>query len=169
MRNYFIDEEKNEHIIDLHRTVVHSSNLVEYTFSYLDEGKLTSTQNIFVRKLAGQYFVSTDNKQWKKLARQDAPNIMLNVNKVYQLFRGYKPSGMSGGNEGELLTQMPGKVVKILVEEGQTVQKGETLIILEAMKMENEIKSSLDGVVKAIHVKEGQALENGVLMMEVEK
>ena len=58
MRNYFIDEEKNEHIIDLHRTVVHSSNLVEYTFSYLDEGKLTSTQNIFVRKLAGQYFVS---------------------------------------------------------------------------------------------------------------
>ena len=51
---------------------------------------------------------------------------MLNVNKVYQLFRGYKPSGMSGGNEGELLTQMPGKVVKILVEEGQTVQKGET-------------------------------------------
>ena len=76
---------------------------------------------------------------------------------------------MSGGNEGELLTQMPGKVVKILVEEGQTVQKGETLIILRAMKMENEIKSSLDGVVKAIHVKEGQALENGVLMMEVEK
>ena len=69
MRNYFIDEEKNEHIIDLHRTVVHSSNLVEYTFSYLDEGKLTSTQNIFVRKLAGQYFVSTDNKQWKKSSR----------------------------------------------------------------------------------------------------
>ena len=169
MRNYFIDEDKNEHIIDLHRTVIHSSNLVEYTFSYFDEGKLVNTQNVFVRKLAGQYFVSEDNKQWKKLARQDAPNIMLNVNKVYQLFRGYKPSGMSGGNEGELLTQMPGKVVKILVEEGQTVQKGETLIILEAMKMENEIKSSLDGVVKAIHVKEGQALENGVLMMEVEK
>ena len=169
MRNYFIDEDKNEHIIDLHRTVIHSSNLVEYTFSYLDEGKLVNTQNVFVRKLAGQYFVSEDNKQWKKLARQDAPNIMLNVNKVYQLFRGYKPSGMSGANEGELLTQMPGKVVKILVEEGQTVQKGETLIILEAMKMENEIKSSLNGVVKAIHVKEGQALENGVLMMEVEK
>ena len=90
----------------------------------------------------------------KKLARQDAPNIMLNVNKVYQLFRGYKPSGMSGGNEGELLTQMPGKVVKILVEEGPgTVQKGETLIILEAMKMENEIKVHLMVLLKQFTLK----------------
>ena len=94
MRNYFIDDEKNEFVVDLHRTVVHSSNLVEFTFSALEEDKLERTQNIFVRKLAGQYFVSMDNKRWKKLARQDAPNIMLNVNKVYQLFRGYKPSGL---------------------------------------------------------------------------
>ena len=169
MRNYFIDDEKNEHIIDLHRTVVHSSSLVEYTFSCLENDKLTNTQNIFVRKLAGQYFVSPDNKTWKKLARQDAPNIMLNVNKVFHLYRGYKPSGLMGGNEGALLTQMPGKVVKILAQVGQQVLKGDTLLILEAMKMENEIKSSVDGVVKEIYVSEGQALENGFLMMEVEK
>jgi biotin carboxyl carrier protein len=63
---------------------------------------------------------------------------------------------------------MPGKVVKILVEVGQTVQKGQTLVVLEAMKMENEIKCGLNGTIKAIHVKEGQALDQGVLMMEVE-
>ena len=169
MRTYFIDSDKNEHVVDLTRTTVHSSDLVEFKFSYLEDQKLTKEQNVFVRKLAGQYFVSLDNKRWNKLARQDAPTIMLNVDQVYDVFRGYKPSGLSDGDEGGLKTQMPGKVIKIPVEVGTEVNKGETVIVLEAMKMENEIKASYDGVVKEIYVKEGQALDNGVLMMELEK
>ncbi|EQC48749.1 biotin-requiring enzyme [Bacteriovorax sp. BSW11_IV] len=66
------------------------------------------------------------------------------------------------------MTQMPGKIVKISVNVGDTVVKGQTLVILEAMKMENEIKAGIDGVVKAIHIKEGDALDQGVLMMELE-
>jgi len=169
MRTYFIDNDKNEHVIDLTRTTVHSSDLVEFKFSYLDEQKLTKEQNVFVRKLAGQYFVSLDNKRWNKLARQDAPTVMLNVDQVYEVFRGYKPSGLTDGDEGGLKTQMPGKVIKIPVSVGAEVSKGQTVIVLEAMKMENEIKASYDGVVKEIYVKEGQALDNGVLMMELEK
>ena len=169
MRTYFVDSDKNEHIIDLTRTIVHNSDLVEFHYSYLDEQKLTKSQNVFIRKLAGQYFVSIDNKKWKKLARQDAPTVMLNVDTVYDVYRGYKPSGLSGGDEGGLKTQMPGKVIKIPVNIGDKVSKGQTLIILEAMKMENEIKASFDGIVKEIHVQEGQALDNGVLMMELDK
>jgi biotin carboxyl carrier protein len=169
MRTYFIDNEKNEHVIDLTRTTVHSSDLVEFKFSYLEEQKLTREQNVFVRKLAGQYFVSFDNKRWNKLARQDTPSTMLNIDQVYDVFRGYKPSGLSDGDEGGLKTQMPGKVIKIPVSPGVEVKKGDTVIVLEAMKMENEIKASYDGVVKEIYVKEGQALDNGVLMMELEK
>lgn len=75
---------------------------------------------------------------------------------------------MSSGAAGELKTQMPGKIIKVMVNEGDPVEKGQTLIILEAMKMENEIKSGMDGTVKTIHVKEGDALEQGILMMEVE-
>ncbi|POB12452.1 hypothetical protein C0Z22_15480 [Halobacteriovorax sp. DA5] len=123
---------------------------------------------MWLRKLCGQYFISKDKKTWKKIPRQDLPSRVVNVDKVYSLFRGYKPSGLGGADAGELLTKMPGKVVKINVEVGQTVAAGETLIILEAMKMENEIKSGIDGVVKAIHVKEGDALEENVLMLEVE-
>ena len=169
MRTYFIDSDNNEHVVDLTRTTVHSSDLVEFKFSYLEDQKLTKEQNVFVRKLAGQYFVSLDNKRWNKLARQDAPTIMLNVDQVYDVFRGYKPSGLSDGDEGGLKTQMPGKVIKIPVAVEAEVKKGDTVIVLEAMKMENEIKASYDGVVKEIYVKEGQALDNGVLMMELEK
>jgi biotin carboxyl carrier protein len=169
VRTYLIDDEKNEKVIDLRRTVVHSSELVEFHFSTLDENKIVNSQTVFIKKLAGQYFVSLDQVHWNKLARQDLPTQVLNVNKVYKIFRGYKPSGMGGVSEGELLTQMPGKVVKILVKKGDKVSKGATVLVLEAMKMENEIKAPMDGTIKQVHVAEGQALENGVLMIELEK
>lgn len=168
MRTYLIDSDKNEIVIDLTKTHKHSSDLIEFEFSSYVENKLVNQENIFVRRLANNYFSSKDGLAWRKLARQDLPSKLLNIDRVFDLYRGYKPSGLSSGNEGELLTQMPGKIVKILVKEGDEVKKGETLLILEAMKMENEIKAGIDGKVKAIHVQEGVALESGVLMMEVE-
>lgn len=168
MRTYLIDKESNEYVTDLTRTIVHSSELVEYHFETVKDNKVVNKESVFVRKLAGQYFASSDNVKWEKVARQNLPTRMLNVDRVFDLYYGYKPSGLSGGAAGELKTQMPGKIVKIMVNEGDQVEKGQTLIILEAMKMENEIKCGVDGVVKTIHVNEGDALEQGVLMMEVE-
>ncbi|OUR93738.1 hypothetical protein A9Q84_19950 [Halobacteriovorax marinus] len=168
MRTYLIDEEKNEVIVDISRTKVHSSELVEFDFSTIEDNEVTDKKTIFVRQLCGQYFVSEDNKRWAKISRQDLPSRMLSVNRVFDVYRGYKPSGLSGGNEGELLTQMPGKIVKILTKIGDEVEPGQTLIILEAMKMENEIKCGAHGTVKAIHINEGDALDQGVLMIEIE-
>jgi len=62
---------------------------------------------------------------------------------------------------------MPGRVVKILVEEGQEVQAGEGLVVLEAMKMENEIQAESAGTVTKILVEEGQAVEGGDPMIEL--
>lgn len=168
MRTYLIDNEKNEYIVDLTKTITHSAEMVEFEFRTIKEQKEVNKATIFVRKLADQYFASTDGVKWNKLARQDSPSIMLNVDRVFKLYRGYKPSGLGGGDESGLFTQMPGKVVKILTKVGEKVKKGQTLLILEAMKMENEIKAGADGVVKAIHVKAGDALDNGVLMIEVD-
>ena len=168
MRTYLIDNDKNEYIVDLTKTRAHSAEMVEFEFRTIKDNKELNKETVFIRKLADQYFASTDGIKWNKLARQDSPSILLNVDKVFKLYRGYKPSSLGGDNAGGLFTQMPGKVVKIQTQIGDKVVKGQTLLILEAMKMENEIKSGLDGVVKAIHVKAGDALENGVLMMEVE-
>jgi biotin carboxyl carrier protein len=65
-------------------------------------------------------------------------------------------------------TSMPGKIVKLLVEEGQTVKPGAGVIIIEAMKMENEIRCRNGGLVKAIHVKAGQAVEGDTVLLEIE-
>lgn len=168
MRTYLIDNDKNEYIVDLTKTRTHSAEMVEFEFRTIKDHTEINKETIFVRKLADQYFASTDGIRWNKLARQDSPSIMLNVDRVFKLYRGYKPSSLGGDDTGGLFTQMPGKVVKILASVGQKVEKGQTLLILEAMKMENEIKSNTNGTVKTIYVKAGDALENGVLMMEVE-
>lgn len=63
---------------------------------------------------------------------------------------------------------LPGTIVKILVEVGEEVKVGQTLLILEAMKMENEVVSPKDGVVKEIKVKEGMRVETGDALVVIE-
>jgi biotin carboxyl carrier protein len=64
---------------------------------------------------------------------------------------------------------MPGKVTKIAVVEGENVRKNQTLVIVEAMKMENEIKTAIDGVVTKIHVAVGDLVDSERPLIEVEK
>lgn len=59
---------------------------------------------------------------------------------------------------------MPGKVTKIVAAAGQKVKKGEVILILEAMKMQNEIGAPVDGTVKSINVNAGQSVKPGEVM-----
>jgi biotin carboxyl carrier protein len=63
---------------------------------------------------------------------------------------------------------MPGKVVKVLVKVGQEVEEGQGVVVIEAMKMENEMKSPKQGKVTELHVVEGQAVEGGAKLAAVE-
>jgi pyruvate carboxylase subunit B len=74
---------------------------------------------------------------------------------------------VAGGRQ-EVRAQMPGKIVKILVQVGQEVETDQGLVVVEAMKMENELRSSIDGVVAEIAVEEGAAVETGTLLIVVE-
>ena len=69
---------------------------------------------------------------------------------------------------GDIKAPMPGLVLEVAVSIGQTVAKGDKVLILEAMKMENVIKAAGDGVVKAIHTTKGQPVEKGQLLIEME-
>jgi biotin carboxyl carrier protein len=63
---------------------------------------------------------------------------------------------------------MSGRVVQVLVRNGQTVQEGASLVIVEAMKMETEIRSPIAGQVKEVQVQPGMAIETGQLLLVVE-
>lgn len=64
--------------------------------------------------------------------------------------------------------QMPGKVVRVCVKEGDTVVKEQPLVVLEAMKMENEIRAPLGGKVSALRVAQGQTVESGADLLRIE-
>jgi biotin carboxyl carrier protein len=68
----------------------------------------------------------------------------------------------------EILSQMPGRVVRVLVAEGDTVEEGQGILIVEAMKMENEITTEKAGKVTKIAVEPGQTVENDALLAVVE-
>jgi 3-methylcrotonyl-CoA carboxylase alpha subunit len=71
------------------------------------------------------------------------------------------------GAGGVLKALMPGRIVRVLVEKGATVRKGAGLLILEAMKMENEIQAPADGVVDELFVTAGQTVEGGADLLHI--
>jgi biotin carboxyl carrier protein len=77
------------------------------------------------------------------------------------------PAGPDAVPGQRLVAPMPGKVVAVLVEVGQAVEPGTELVVLEAMKMENEFRASAGGVVREIHVVPGQAVNAGDLLVVV--
>ncbi len=66
-----------------------------------------------------------------------------------------------------LRSPMPGKISRLLVQEGELIEAGQGVLILEAMKMENEIKSPAAGIVKAVRVSESDAVEKNAILIEI--
>jgi len=67
----------------------------------------------------------------------------------------------------KLTAPMPGKIVKVLVSPGEAVEAGRGVLVMEAMKMENELKAARSGTVHEIKVQEGQAVETGALLLVI--
>jgi biotin carboxyl carrier protein len=76
--------------------------------------------------------------------------------------------GFSAEGKQLIAAPMPGKVVKVLVKVGDEVKQGQGLVVVEAMKMENELKSPKDGKVVELFAKEGTAVENNAKLVVVE-
>ena len=76
--------------------------------------------------------------------------------------------GGAGGGSGQVAVPMQGTIVKVLVEVGQQVQSGQSVVVLEAMKMENQIEADKAGTVKAINVKPGDTVGAGDVVVVIE-
>jgi biotin carboxyl carrier protein len=75
--------------------------------------------------------------------------------------------GQGEASQGHVATPMPGVVVRIAVAEGDVVQKGQVLCVVEAMKMENEYRADVDGTIDIVHISAGQALDAGASMITI--
>jgi biotin carboxyl carrier protein len=80
---------------------------------------------------------------------------------------GRAPGAAKRGASGTVRAPMPGRVVKVLVELGATVEKGVGVVVVEAMKMENELSAPVPGVVERVFVSAGDAVERGAPLVEI--
>ena len=164
MKYYIINADGKEVSFDLSAT---RSN--KFMTGFKVSNNLGLDKNYFVKSIAGKNFISPDKIKWSKLPRISSQTPLVSVTETLNVYKGFKPSGLNSASAGELISQMPGKIIKVMTTEGAVVNAGDTLIILEAMKMENEIKAGVNGVVKSVQVEEGQVLESGHLMIEIEE
>jgi biotin carboxyl carrier protein len=77
-------------------------------------------------------------------------------------------AAIGGGHEGAVFSPMPGSIVRVLVSKGQAVHKGQILVVVEAMKMENEFRSPIDGTVAELPSLAGNTVDANALLARVE-
>jgi biotin carboxyl carrier protein len=76
-------------------------------------------------------------------------------------------SGVGGLRDGRLKAPIPGLVTRVLVQPGEAVEAGQPVVVLEAMKMENEIRAPRPGVIQSLHVTAGQSVVRNELLAEI--
>jgi len=76
--------------------------------------------------------------------------------------------GVAETGEFHLRAPMPGLIVTTLVEEGQAVKKGQVMLILESMKMQNELKAPRDGIIGRVRVKPGESVEQKQILLSIQ-
>lgn len=122
-----------------------------------------------VVSLGDRLMVRTPAGSSSALAVQDGDAVLVSYKGTqYRIER--KPKGARAGSiaSGEMRAPMPGLIVDVRVAEGDTVKKGDTLLILEAMKTQQPFTAPFDGIVKVLGVAKGDQVADGALLAKVE-
>lgn len=77
-------------------------------------------------------------------------------------------SGQAGAGPQRIVAPMPGKIVRVGVKAGEAVRARQTVVVIEAMKMENELKAGRDGIVGELHAREGASVDAGALLVVIQ-
>lgn len=128
----------------------------------------------------GKFHIIRNNKSWtaeiveihheeKKVTVKVNKNIYhVSVKDSYdELLHSLGLDTSNAKHAADVKAPMPGLVLNVLVEPGQKIQKGDAIIVLEAMKMENILKAAADGEVRKVHVKKGDKVEKNQVMVNL--
>jgi biotin carboxyl carrier protein len=137
----------------------------------LDLAKLTSKKYHALVNNQSYHIQVIEQNYFTKNYTVEVNSNTYNVKISSELDKLIKQMGFTIGSsiaETTIKAPMPGLILDLPVKEGQTVKEGETLLILEAMKMENAITAQKDSIIGAIHVKSGQSVDKGQLLIELQ-
>ena len=135
---------------------------------FLVDGKKTGRTNYSLIVDNRSFEIEVDNAEDEYRVLVDGRNYYVNLVDERRVRVGGAQSDLQLQGRQKVSVPMPGKVIEVLVSEGDIVEKGQGLVIVEAMKMENEVRSPIAGGVKEIKVKPGDAVEGGAVLVIVE-
>ena len=111
--------------------------------------------------------VATDPVSGQLMVHVGATPIAVTLNGRRRWGRKDEGAGAGSGPQ-RLVAPMPGKVVRVLVTAGDRVTASQPVVVVEAMKMENELRASREGTVAEIHVREGMSVDAGALLLVIQ-
>jgi len=154
-RSFDIEIEDDQLIVD--------GNRMDYTFEVLREGYVSliaggQSVAVSVEPLGDNRLLVTAAGKRTTVRVKDERDLLLDKFGLDE--------GPAGG--GAVRAPMPGLVLDVFVEEGDEVSPDQGLLVLEAMKMENELKAPSGGVVTTVHAVEGEAVDKDALLIEIE-
>jgi biotin carboxyl carrier protein len=142
--------------------IIESTDITEIDFIQLNANTFSLILNgksyyVSVSKQATDYEVNVDHTSYIIKVKDKCDDLLKKIGKDKK----------NKGKLGDIHALIPGLISKLFVFEGENVKMGQKLIILEAMKMENEIASPIDGIIKKIYVNSGDKVDKGSLIMEI--
>jgi biotin carboxyl carrier protein len=150
----------------------------EYDIKRVQEGYSISIDGsepfvVEIEQMNGIYNLLFNGKSFDAGCVQHSDCIEVEVAGERHLVKIYDPRKKAlrltdSSGEGLIKTQMPGRIVEVCVAENELVEKGQVVIIVEAMKMENPLKASKSGVVSSIYVDEGDLVEAKTKLVLIE-
>ncbi len=135
---------------------------------FLVDGKKTGRTNFSLIVDNRSFEVEVDNSGDEYRVLVDGRNYHIHLLDERRVRVGAAQAGLQLQGRQIVSVPMPGKIIAVLVSEGDAVEKGQGLVIVEAMKMENEVRSPIAGAVKEIRVKPGDTVEGGAPLVIVE-
>ncbi len=133
-------------------------------------------REVDARKLEGNFYtILIEDRSYEISVEQNGDRYHVRHGAAEQVVtltdpgRAAREAGAAGpGGAADVTTVMPGRVVRVLVDEGDEVRAGQGLVVVEAMKMENEITSPKDGTVACVKVQPGLVVESGATLLIIE-
>jgi len=160
VKNFRVNVNQNQNF-ELNTDKLKELDLVsngELTYHLLNKNKSFQVDVIQADFNKKEYIISLNSKTYN-LKISDALDIMIEE-------MGYSFNGSKKLNA--IHAPMPGIIIDLEVKQGDKVKEGDSILILEAMKMENSIKCPKDGIIKSVHTQKGDAVEKGKLLIELE-
>ena len=127
---------------------------------------MSETRKVIVDGEEFEVELEQDGEMWK--ATVEGKTFEIQVPDAGPAPKQRRSAGGKSKKSGKVTANIPGKVVTVEVTVGQEVEEGQVVMILEAMKMQNEIQAPISGTVTVVHCEEGQAIEANIPLVVIE-